>query len=171
MGHCRNDGLAVLKSETRSESERMRKRLIKTFQDNGLGITSQTNITSANFLDITLNLTTEAYKPYRKPSDQPIYIDKYSNYPRHIMKTLPDTISKRISEFSSTKKDFEKAAPIYIEAMKQAKHDCQIKYARENQQTSKHKNRKRSIIWHNPPFNKYRKRIFQAFEKILPKRQ
>ena len=26
-----------------------------------------------------------------------------------------------------------------LEAMKQAKHDCQIKYAKENQQTSKQK--------------------------------
>ena len=33
-----------------------------------------------------------------------------------------------------------------LEAMKQAKHDCQIKYAKENQQTSKQKNRKRNII-------------------------
>ena len=76
IGPYRDDGLAVLKSATGSESERMRKRLIKTFQDNDLSITSQTDITSANFLDIALNLTTESYKPYRKPSDQPLYIDK-----------------------------------------------------------------------------------------------
>ena len=61
ISHYRDDGLAVSKSATGSESERMRKRLIKTFQDNGLGITSQTNITCANFLDISLNLTTESY--------------------------------------------------------------------------------------------------------------
>ena len=148
----------------------MRKRLIKTFQDNDLSITSQTNITSANFLDITLNLTTESYKPYRKPNDQPLYIDKYSHHPKHI-KTLPNTMSKRISELSSTKKYFEEAAPIYIEAMKQAKHDCQIKYAKKNQQKSKQKNRKRNIIWYNPPFNNQvsTNRIFQAFEKIQKK--
>ena len=65
IGLYRDDGLAVLKSATGSESERMRKRLIRTFQDNGISITSQANITSANFLDIILNLTTESYKPYR----------------------------------------------------------------------------------------------------------
>ena len=174
IGLYRDDGLAVLKSATGSESERMRKRLIKTFQDNDLSITSQTNITSTNFLDITLNLTTESYKPYRKPNDQPLYIDKYSNHPRHIIKTLPNTISKRISELSSTKKDFEEAAPIYIEAMKQAKHDCQIKYAKENQQTSKQKNRKRNIIWYNPPFNNQvstniGKEFFKLLRKYFPK--
>ena len=77
----RADGLAVLKSVTGNESELMRKRLIKTFQDNGLSITSQANIASANFLDITLNLTTESYKPCKKSNDQPLYIDKYSNHP------------------------------------------------------------------------------------------
>ena len=145
IGLYRDDGLAVLKSATGSESERMRKRLIKTYQDNGLSISSQTNITSANFLDITLNLATESYKPCRKPNDQPLYIDKYYNNLRHIIKTLLNTISKGISELSSTTKDFEEAAPINIEAMKQAKHDCQIKYAKENQQTSKKKSRKRNM--------------------------
>ena len=153
IGLYRDDGLAVLKSATGSESERMRKRLIKTFHDNDLSIASQANITSANFLDKALNITTESYVQYRKPNEKPLYIDKYSNHPRHNIKTLPNTISKRISELSSTKKDLEEAASIFIEAMKQAKHDCQVKYAKENQQTSKQKNRKRNIIWHNPPFN------------------
>ena len=85
----RDDGLAVLKSATGSESERTRTRLIKTFQDNGLSIASQT---SANFLDITLILRTQSHKPYLKPSNQPLYIEKYSNHPRHIINTLPDTI-------------------------------------------------------------------------------
>ena len=136
----------MLKSATGSESESMRKQVIKTFQGNGLSIASQTNIIRVYTLDINQNLATESYKLCRKPSDQPLYIDKYSNHPRHIIKTLPDTISKTISELSSTKKDFEEAAPIYIEAMKQAKHDCQLKYAKENQQTSLQKNRKHHLV-------------------------
>ena len=92
----------------------------------------------------------------------------------HIIKTLPKTISKRISELSSTKKDFEEAAPIYIEAMKQAKHDCQIKYKKENHQTSKQKTRKRNIIWYNPPFNNkvsanIRKEFFMLMRKYFRK--
>ena len=98
----------------------------KTFRDNSLCITSKTNIASVNFLDITLTQATEPYKPYRKPNTQPLYIDKYKNHPRHIIKTLPDTISKRITELCSTKKDFEEAAPFHSEAMKQAKYDCHI---------------------------------------------
>ena len=64
IGHCSDDDLAVLESATGSESERMRKQLIMTFQDIGLSITFETNITGANFLDIALNLAIESYKPY-----------------------------------------------------------------------------------------------------------
>ena len=92
IGLYRDDGLAVLKSATGSESERMRKRLIKTFHDNDLSIASQANITSANFLDKALNITTESYVQYRKTNEKPLYIDKYSNHPRHNIKTLPNTI-------------------------------------------------------------------------------
>ena len=58
--------------------------------------------------------------------------------------------------------------------MKQAKHDFQIKYAKENQQTSKQKNRKRNIIWYNPPFNKQvstniGKEFFMLLRKYFPK--
>ena len=61
-----------------------------------------------------------------------------------------------------------------LEAMKQAKHDCQIKYAKENQQTSKQKNRKRNIIWYNPPFNNQvstniGKEFFKFLRKYFPK--
>ena len=86
----------VSKSATGSESERTRKRLIETFQDNGLSIASQANIASVNDLDITLNLRTGSYKPHQKPNNQPLCIDKYSTHPRHILNALLDTISKRI---------------------------------------------------------------------------
>ena len=76
IGLCRNDGLAVLRSVKESESERTRKRLHKTFQDDGLSISSQSNMTSANVLNIAQNLITESYKPYRKLNNQPLYIDK-----------------------------------------------------------------------------------------------
>ena len=54
--------------------------------------------------------------------------------------------------------------------MRQAKNDCQIKYARENQKTSKQKKRKRNIIWHNPPFNnQVSTNIGKEFFKLLRK--
>ena len=49
IGPYKDDGLAVLKSATGRESERTTKRLIKAFNNHGLSIISQTNITNAIF--------------------------------------------------------------------------------------------------------------------------
>ena len=56
---------------------------------------------AVNFLDITLNLTTETYQPYTKPNDQITYVDTNSSHPRNILKALPDNISQRINKLSS----------------------------------------------------------------------
>ena len=54
--------------------------------------------------------------------------------------------------------------------MMQAKHDRQIKYANENQKNSKQINRKRNIIWYNPPFNnQVSTNIGREFFKLLRK--
>ena len=128
----RDDGLAVLKSATGSESERIRKRLVKTFQAHGLS--HKTNITSSIFLEITMNLRTESYKPFRKPNNQHLYIHKHSNHPSYIIKTLPETSSKRISTLSSTKKYFKQAAPFFNEELKQVEHNYKIKFTKEDHQ-------------------------------------
>ena len=53
-----------------------------------------------NFLDVTFDLTTGKYHPYRKPNDHPVYIHKLSNHPQKIIENLPAAISKRMSDIS-----------------------------------------------------------------------
>ena len=48
----------------------------------GLNITITTNLTVANFLDITLDLRTGKHHPYRKPNEETVYIHKNSNHPQ-----------------------------------------------------------------------------------------
>ena len=72
----------------------------------GLSIIVTTNITSADFLDVTFNLKTESYQPFRKPNNEPKYIDISSNYPPQALKQLPKSIEKR-SEISSSKEIFD----------------------------------------------------------------
>ena len=71
-----------------------------------------------NFLDITLNLRNNTYEQYRKPDNWPVYISKNSNHPKAILRELPKAISKRLSDLSSNKEIFQKAAPIYFEELK-----------------------------------------------------
>ena len=67
------------------------------------------NITSVDFLDLTLDLKTGSYQPLRKPNINQIYIDINSNHPPQILKQLPKSISKRLSKNSPSKEVFDKS--------------------------------------------------------------
>eukprot|EP00117_Sycon_ciliatum_P035757 scpid105136/ scgid0243/ len=72
------------------------------FNSLGLKITIQANLKSVDFLDITLDLRTGKYRPYRKPNDRPLYVHHKSNHPPIIIQNLPSSISRRLTDISST---------------------------------------------------------------------
>jgi hypothetical protein len=84
------------------EADRTRKKIIKVFQDNGLQITIEANLKCTDFLDVTFDLTTGKYYPFRKPNDTPLYIHAESNHPPNIVKQLPLMISRRTKRHSET---------------------------------------------------------------------
>ena len=51
------------------------------------------------FLDVTFDVSTGKYKPYRKPNDDPLYINKHSNHPPSILRQLPTSINKHAWHF------------------------------------------------------------------------
>ena len=53
----------------------------------------KSNFHVVNFLDVTFDLSTGKYKPYRKPNDDPLYINKHSNHPPSILRQLPTSIN------------------------------------------------------------------------------
>ena len=88
LGLYRDDGLAIINSKSGPVIERIKKIISTIFQNNGLKITTESNLLQTDFLDITLNLTTGKYWPYRKPGDIPLYINAKSNHPPNIKKTI-----------------------------------------------------------------------------------
>ena len=62
------------------------------------------------------HLQNNSYKPYRKPDNLPVFIHKHSNHPPTILNELRKSISKRISDLSSSKNMFHDAIPVYKEA-------------------------------------------------------
>ena len=72
----------------------------------GLSITIQCNLKTVDFLDVTFDLDNNAYKPFHKENNKPIYINKHSNDPPSILKQLPKSIEKRIFATSSNKNIF-----------------------------------------------------------------
>ena len=140
VGLYRDDGLAVKRSVSGSSLDRYRKKLIIFFL--------------RNVLDINFCLNSESYQPYRKPNDEPLYINRNSNHPPTILSRLPQTISKRISSLSSNFELFSRAAPIYNAALEMAGFTERIQYDSEINVSKPPRNRKRNIIWYNPPYNK-----------------
>ena len=56
-----------------------------------------------NYLDVTLNLNDESYRPYKKPNEETNYIHVNSDHPPSILKQLPKSIEKRLSSLSLSK--------------------------------------------------------------------
>ena len=101
VGLYLDDGLGVFKNISRPETERKKKAIVKAI---GLSIVVDTNQKTVDFLDVTFDLDKNICKPYQKPNNSPIYINKNSNHPPNILKQLPKSIFKPISETSSSRK-------------------------------------------------------------------
>ena len=126
---------------------------------------------TVNFLDITFDLQSNVYKPYRKANDKPTYVNKSSNHPLSILKQLTESIEKRFSETASSKDIFDKSLKLYQDALKDSGYSNDFRYVENNNNTNDSKrNRKRKIIWFNSPFFKSVKtNIGKIFLQLLSK--
>ena len=163
-----------MKKMSGPETERKRKQIIELFKDCGVNITIKTNLTSADFFDIPLNLRDNTYQPYRKPNGDPIYNNKSSNHPKNIIKDLAKAIGKRLSDTSCNQEVFEATLLIYEEALRNNGFNEKLSYT-ENNSNNPHKKeekrrRKRNIIWFNPSYSaNVKTNIGKIFFRILKK--
>ena len=180
FGLYRDDGLGVHGRITPSDMNKIKKDLHKLFNTLGLKITLDTHLSKVDFLDVTLDLHSEQFKPYRKPNDTPLYIHKQSNHPKHIINNLPAAINKRLAQISSTEEIFNQSKPDYEQALRNSELPSSLQYPEPNQPNDepnnnkkKRKNRNRRVIWYNPPFNlsvttKFGKEFIKLIKKHFP---
>ena len=95
------------------EVEKLKQEIAEIYQAQGFKITIEANKKEVNFLDLTLSLEKQTFKPYIKPGDSPLYVNSNSNHPPSVIKNIPAGINKRLSTISSNKQIFENAAPLY----------------------------------------------------------
>ena len=146
----------VLKPKT----DRKRKSITKVFKECGLSITCEVNKKIVDFLDVRFNLNDQTYEPYRKPNNNPVYINKHSNHPPNIINEVPKAISKRLTSISCNKNSFDQTLT-YDEQDKPASDSVN----KENNQTRK---RKQNIIWYNPPYSmNVKTNVGKIFFKLL----
>ena len=74
-----------------------------------------------------------------------------SNHPFNIIKTLPDNISKRISNISSEKATFNNAAPFYNDVLSVSGYKENLTYQQDL--TPSKRVRKRKIVLFNPTYS------------------
>ena len=118
-GIYRDNGLAVVNTQSKRLCDKEKKEIIRIFNaDLGLKITVLTNQQRTNFPNLTYDLTEGIYKPFRKPNDDPVYINRSSNHPPSIICELPHSINRWINLLSCNKETLDKAAQTYNDALK-----------------------------------------------------
>ena len=153
--------------------DQLRKKIIKIFKEIGFKIGIETNLKIVDFLDITFNLINGSYKPYKKPNDVLLYINKNSNHPPQIIKELPKIINDRLSRNSSNSDIFNSSKEEYKTALKNSGYkNIDFKYIAENKNDNR-RNRRRNIIWFKPPFSQtvstnVGKRFLNLLDKHFP---
>ena len=167
----RDDGLAVFRSTNGRVLDKTRKEFTKVLEELGLKITVQSNLKVVDYLDITLNLESRKYHPYRKPGNDPLYINAKSNHPPSIIKEIQCSTGRRISALSSDRDQFNNAAKVYNQALRTSGYNKNIQYT-ENTQASQQRKRNRSskILQFNPPFSKnVQTNVAQSFLRLVNK--
>ena len=113
IGLYRDDGLSTFKNCSGPQMEKIKKQAQNVFKDNGVDVIIECNMKVVNYLDVTFNLDDGTYRPYQKPGNIIQYIHVESNHPPNIIKQIPKTIEKRLSQHSSNKERFSESALFY----------------------------------------------------------
>lgn len=166
VGLYRDDGLAVVNFASGRKVDQLRKQIIAIFKNEGLQITINVNLSTVDFLDVTFDLASNRYYPFRKPDNDLLYINKNSNHPPTILKELPNMINKRISDLSCNEEEFKKSKTQYESALKRSGFITQMTFS--NAKPTRQRYRK--VIWFNPPYNQNVKtNIGRSFLRLIDK--
>ena len=95
VGIYRDDGLATTPASPR-QVEIIKKRIVAIFSKHSLGTTSEANLKTVDFLDVVFDLENESYRPFIKPNNTPLYVQKLSNHPPSVTKNIPAGVNKRV---------------------------------------------------------------------------
>ena len=129
--------------------DRMHKNIIKTFKDIGFAIDVETNLKIVAFLDITFNLNNGTCRPYKKPNDLLLHINKSSNHPLQIINQMPKIISECLSRNSSNEQVFNSSKFQYEKALRDSAYtDFKLKFNKTSNNHTK-RNQQHNIIWFN----------------------
>ena len=152
-GLYRDDGLAVCDMNPQ-QTEKLKQQIVTVFGRNGLEITVEANLQVVDILDVTLDLTSDTYRPYMKPNDLPLYVHVDSNHPPTTTRSIPTGVNRRLSKLSSSKELFDAAAKPYQDALARSGYHHKLEYDPVEEPGASRRTRSRRITWYNPPYSK-----------------
>ena len=85
--------MAFLKNKSGPQAERIKTDFQETFQENALNIVIKCNLKIVDYLDVTLNVLNNTYKPFSKPKNKINHIHKKSN---HLPSIITGTFFNRV---------------------------------------------------------------------------
>ena len=118
----------------------------------------KSNLRIVNCLYVTLNPNDGSFRPCDNPDEIIQYINKESNHPPNLIKHLPTSIEKRLSN------------NYYEDTLNKAGYIHKVVYHAPNasNKENKNENRKRNAIWFNLPYNNSATaRIGQSFLYLI----
>ena len=99
------------------------------FKDVGFQLEIKTNLKQVDVIDVTFNLITGFYTPYKKPNDNLLYINTSSDHPPPVIKQLTNSINKRLCENSANEQVFNTVKPVYENALHKSGYKSSLKYS------------------------------------------
>jgi len=102
-----------------------------------------------------MNLATGEHKPYMKENNTPQCIHKDSSHSPSILRNIPESVNKRLSNIASSEPTFNQAAPAYQEALEKSGYKYKLKYRLTacSYSANNKRSRKRHVTWFRPPYN------------------
>ena len=119
---------------------------------------------------MTLNLNDGLFRSCDKPDDISQYINKDFNHPPSLIKYLPASIEKRLSDNSSDEKIFQELAIYYEDTSNKAGYIDKVVHHAPGASNleNKNKNCQWNVIWFNLPYSRsVTKRIGQSFLYLI----
>ena len=128
--------------------------VMKIFKEVGFKIEIQKHLKIVNFSDMIFNLANGTYRLYKKANESSLYINTSYSHPSQVIKQLPTSITKRLSNNSSNEEISNALKYEYETALKNSSYQQTKLIFRKKEQRKQKRIRNQNIIWFNPPFSR-----------------
>ena len=167
-GLYRDDGLAVVKAEARCNLKKIEQQVRDKMKSLGFDITIESGFDNVDFLDVNLNLKLDIFNPYKKPDSKLMYVNRLSNHPPSVTKSIPNMVIQRICRLSKNEEIFNSHSREYIDELKSCGYN--IENLSYEAPSGRKRKRRRNVFYFHPPFCKSVKTKFgRIFRDLVNK--